>query len=106
MDKLFHIIFTDTQQEPEIKAEPEPEIKAEPEIEIKILKKKYDQNQYNKQFMTKNIITKAQISQRKGRSGRTKNGYCFHLYTKEEEDTAILFPNPEIKKIDNTSQII
>ena len=55
MDKLFHIIFTDTQQEPEIKAEPEPEIKAEPEIEIKILKKKYDQNQYNKQFMTKNI---------------------------------------------------
>jgi pre-mRNA-splicing factor ATP-dependent RNA helicase DHX15/PRP43 len=50
--------------------------------------------------MTRNIITKAQISQRKGRSGRTKNGYCFHLYTKEEEDKAIQFPDPEIKKID------
>ena len=50
--------------------------------------------------MTRNIITKAQISQRKGRSGRTKNGYCFHLYTKEEEDKAVNFPDPEIKKID------
>jgi HrpA-like RNA helicase len=50
--------------------------------------------------MTRNIITKAQISQRKGRSGRTKNGYCFHLYTKEEEDKAVQFPDPEIKKID------
>jgi len=50
--------------------------------------------------MTRNIITKAQILQRKGRSGRTKNGYCFHLYTKEEEDNAFQFPDPEIKKID------
>jgi len=47
-----------------------------------------------------NIITKAQISQRKGRSGRTQNGYCFHLYTEEEEKNAIDFPDPEIKKID------
>ena len=50
--------------------------------------------------MNKNIIAKAQMSQRKGRSGRTKNGYCFHLYTKEEEDKAVQFPDPEIKKID------
>ena len=50
--------------------------------------------------MTKNIITKAQISQRKGRSGRTKKGYCFHLYTEEENTKAIDFPDPEIKKID------
>jgi HrpA-like RNA helicase len=50
--------------------------------------------------MDKNIITKAQISQRKGRSGRTQNGYCFHLYTEEEEKNAIDFPDPEIKKID------
>jgi len=50
--------------------------------------------------MNRNIIAKAQMSQRKGRSGRTKNGYCFHLYTKEEEDKAVNFPDPEIKKID------
>jgi HrpA-like RNA helicase len=50
--------------------------------------------------MNKNIITKAQISQRKGRSGRTQNGYCFHLYTEDEEKNAINFPDPEIKKID------
>ena len=50
--------------------------------------------------MNKNIITKAQISQRKGRSGRTQNGYCFHLYTEVEEKNAINFPDPEIKKID------
>jgi HrpA-like RNA helicase len=50
--------------------------------------------------MNKNIITKAQISQRKGRSGRTQNGYCYHLYTEDEEKNAIDFPDPEIKKID------
>ena len=33
--------------------------------------------------MSKDIITKAQVSQRKGRAGRTKEGFCYHLYTIE-----------------------
>jgi HrpA-like RNA helicase len=50
--------------------------------------------------MTKHPITKAQISQRKGRTGRTRSGFCFHLYTPKEEKTLPDFPDPEIKKID------
>jgi HrpA-like RNA helicase len=40
------------------------------------------------------------MSQRKGRAGRTQNGFCYHLYTKEEMDNAIDYPDPEIKLID------
>lgn len=50
--------------------------------------------------MNKNIITKAQISQRKGRAGRTKAGFCYHLYTPEQENSARDFPEPEILKED------
>jgi len=50
--------------------------------------------------MEKKLITKAQMKQRKGRAGRTKSGYCYHLYTKEEMDNAQDFPEPEIKTID------
>lgn len=50
--------------------------------------------------MSKNIITKAQISQRKGRAGRTKAGICYHLYTPEEEAKAKDFPDPEILRED------
>ncbi len=50
--------------------------------------------------MTKHFITKAQMAQRKGRAGRTKPGYCYKLYTPKEEESAIDFPDPEIKEID------
>ena len=60
---------------------------------------KYDPN---KKFnvMGKNIITKAQISQRKGRAGRTKAGICYHLYTPKEEELAKNYPDPEILRED------
>ena len=51
-------------------------------------------------IMSKNIITKAQISQRKGRAGRTKPGICYHLYTPLEEELAKDFPDPEILRED------
>lgn len=47
-------------------------------------------------IMEKNIITKAQITQRKGRAGRTKSGFCYHLYTPEQESQALDYPEPEI----------
>jgi pre-mRNA-splicing factor ATP-dependent RNA helicase DHX15/PRP43 len=50
--------------------------------------------------MEKHIITKAQMSQRKGRSGRTKPGTCYHLYTPVQELEAKDFPDPEILKED------
>ena len=50
--------------------------------------------------MNKQLISQAQMRQRKGRAGRTRAGYCYHLYTKNELESAIHFPEPEIKVID------
>jgi HrpA-like RNA helicase len=50
--------------------------------------------------MNTSFITKAQMSQRKGRAGRTQNGFCYHSYTKDEMEKAIEYPDPEIKLID------
>lgn len=61
-------------------------------------------NMYNSNKLIEELkqqfITKAQMIQRKGRAGRTTNGYCYHLYTKEIFDNAIDFPKPEILKLD------
>jgi pre-mRNA-splicing factor ATP-dependent RNA helicase DHX15/PRP43 len=54
----------------------------------------------NINIMDKHYITKAQMTQRKGRAGRTKPGVCYHLYTVQEEENAQGFPDPEIKRID------
>jgi len=51
-------------------------------------------------IMAKQIITNAQILQRKGRSGRTKPGFCYHLYTLQDHDASQKYPDPEIKRID------
>lgn len=50
--------------------------------------------------MTKSFITQAQMTQRKGRAGRTKPGVCYHLYTPQQYESVIKFPEPEIKCID------
>jgi len=54
----------------------------------------------NTNVMTKNFITQAQMTQRKGRAGRTRPGVCFHLYTPKEQESAPKFPESEIKCID------
>jgi HrpA-like RNA helicase len=50
--------------------------------------------------MKKGLITKAQIKQRKGRTGRTVAGYCYHLYTPEEYEETRDYPESEIMKTD------
>lgn len=54
----------------------------------------------NTNIMKKNFITEAQMTQRKGRAGRTKAGVCFHLYTPQEQLNTLKYPEPEIKCID------
>ncbi len=50
--------------------------------------------------MQKGLITNAQIRQRRGRTGRTNAGYCYHLYTQTEYDNNAHYPESEILKSD------
>ena len=56
--------------------------------------------QTNTNIMKKDLVTQAQMTQRKGRAGRTKPGQCYHLYTVSQQETVLKFPEPEIKCID------
>jgi len=62
------------------------------------------QNNYNVKkkvnVLEKKLVSQAQMIQRKGRAGRTKEGYCFHLYTKEEFENSNKFPLPKIRTMD------
>ena len=46
--------------------------------------------------LEKKLITKAQVNQRMGRTGRTAPGVCYHLYTEEEFNSMNDFPEPAI----------
>lgn len=48
--------------------------------------------------LIENWCSKAEVSQRRGRSGRITNGNCYHLYTKETETGMLDQPIPEIKR--------
>jgi pre-mRNA-splicing factor ATP-dependent RNA helicase DHX15/PRP43 len=45
----------------------------------------------------KRMISKAQIKQRMGRSGRTSSGTCYHLYTKKDYGNTLEYPLPAIQ---------
>jgi HrpA-like RNA helicase len=57
---------------------------------------------YDKQLNTTKLIeswcSKAEMNQRRGRSGRITNGNCYHLYTKETQEETLSQPVPEIKR--------
>ncbi|EGW31793.1 uncharacterized protein SPAPADRAFT_141206 [Spathaspora passalidarum NRRL Y-27907] len=48
--------------------------------------------------LIENWCSQAEISQRRGRSGRITNGNCYHLYTQTTVDAMIPQPIPEIKR--------
>jgi len=48
--------------------------------------------------LIENWCSKAEVSQRRGRSGRIMNGNCYHLYTQETEEEMLDQPIPEIKR--------
>lgn len=47
--------------------------------------------------LEKKLITKSQVKQRMGRTGRTSKGTCYHLYTREEYDKMEEYPLPSIR---------
>lgn len=51
-------------------------------------------------------ISKAAASQRKGRAGRTRSGYCYRMYTEGEFNKFHEYPVPDIQKTDITSDIL
>ena len=57
-------------------------------------------------IMSKKFISKAQIRQRMGRSGRTQPGICYHLYTESQFNNAPDYPSPLILVNDLTDHMI
>ena len=51
-------------------------------------------------------ISKAAASQRKGRAGRTRSGFCYRMYTEEEFNKFHEYPVPDIQKTDITSDML
>ena len=56
--------------------------------------------------LEKGFITQSQIKQRRGRAGRTEPGVCYHLYTEEQYNKLIEFPEPTIRKSNITDECL
>ena len=56
--------------------------------------------------LNKQLITQAQVKQRMGRAGRTEEGVCYHLYTKDTLEEMKKFPEPDIKTSDLHEEFI
>lgn len=51
-------------------------------------------------------ISQAAATQRKGRAGRTRDGFCYRMYTEDEFKKFDNFPVPDVQKTDITSDIL
>ncbi len=55
----------------------------------------------------KGFVTRANITQRCGRTGRTNNGYCHKMYSEHQWlDVMQAFPDPEIMHVDLTEDLL
>jgi phosphoribosylformylglycinamidine (FGAM) synthase PurS component len=60
----------------------------------------------NARSLVDSRISKAAAAQRKGRAGRTTNGFCYRMYTEEEFNKFHEYPVPDIQKTDITSDML
>lgn len=70
------------------------------------LESSYD-SKFRAKILNKSLISVAQAKQRMGRTGRTKPGTCYHLYS-NETFTKIMkkYPEPAIRKTDITMDML
>ena len=65
---------------------------------------------YEPKMMARSLIdgyvAKSAVKQRRGRAGRTQEGECYHLYSKEQFNKFNDFPTPDIKKTDLSADIL
>jgi pre-mRNA-splicing factor ATP-dependent RNA helicase DHX15/PRP43 len=65
---------------------------------------------YNPETMVRSLLEEyapqSSIIQRKGRAGRTREGYCYHLYSEKEYDELEKYPIPDIQKTDLSSYLL
>lgn len=54
--------------------------------------------QANTTRLVESWCSRAEMSQRRGRSGRIQNGTCYHLYTENTEQSVLAQPIPEIRR--------
>ena len=58
-------------------------------------------------YSYKDYVTRANIKQRCGRTGRNNNGICLHSYSKNQYDNVFLpFPDPEVITSDITDDLL
>jgi len=60
----------------------------------------------NASVLDRQMISQAQIIQRKGRVGRTHPGVCYHLYTKQTEQKLLKYPKTSISTTNLYSQAL
>jgi HrpA-like RNA helicase len=65
----------------------------------------YEPNSRVRSLLENNIAQSA-AKQRKGRAGRTRPGYCFHLYSQTDLSNFEEYPTPSIEKSDITNDIL
>ncbi len=65
---------------------------------------------YNPETMVRSLLEEyapqSSIIQRKGRAGRTREGYCYHLYSEKDYNQLEKYPIPDIQKTDLSSYLL
>lgn len=67
-------------------------------------------SKYNPDTMARSLLTEfipqSAVKQRRGRAGRTQDGYCIHLYTKQQYKELDKYPTPEIQLTDLSPEFL